>query len=714
MDGVKKAVKSVKKAIKAFEAPARSQELLNWQKKLEVAKAGQDLTLMDKREYLYMGDPRVDRNINSATTPQKSSNNVYNIVYEFIESQVSSQIPMPQVKSKREGFEQQAQMIGDAISNDLKESNIETINDQNERITPLQGFSLVEVCWNPDYQHHLYKGEVELYGRHPKQLVGQPKVYSLQKMDFFFILSDVSHDYVWRRYNKNLDGEQEQYPENTRLYDAGTLANSGITQRSGGEEDQEPLTEIVCWYKDDNGDYGKFVWINDIELENLPRYFYRRINGKIVEEETLTDDVMGQDENGQPIKIASAGEKVPYFVPTRYPVSVRINVPRNFAFGGQSDMDVIRDQQDSIKRVVHKMEEKIVRGGSIIKALEDHSSFDKVTDEIYQIVKGSQAELMAIGTLDLTADISKDLTFVQEMYKFAQSMLGVTNSFQGKPDDTAISGVAKQIQVQQASGRMQSKAFNKYVHYKEIFEIMFQFKLAFYDEPRPYMAQDVNGQDTYGHFDKYQLLQRDKTGQLYYNTDFVFGSDGSAGLPKDPMFLFNQALAFLQAQALDVVQFWSLLESLQFPQASKFKKQWEQKMQQQQQDQGQQQQYETQIQQDQQKIQADAQEMEVLNEMVKLLTEAVKDAQAGDVQATNQIMQQLEQVQEKEHSQGLATQGQQMQAQQQQQGADQQQQTAQNQMQMHQDKMALEHRKLDVAQQQQKQVVKTNGKNSQV
>jgi hypothetical protein len=565
---IKDVIRKVKKAIKAYQAPPRTDELIKWQKRLEVAKAGQNLALMDKREFLYLGDRRVDKNVNASTNPSKMANNIYNIIYEFIESQVSSQIPMPQVKSKREGFEKQAQMIAESITNDLKESKIDEINDQNERITPLQGFSLIEVCWNPDFKHHLYRGEIELYSRHPKQLVTQPKVYNLQKMDYFFILSDVSHEYVLRRYKKNLEGEEEQYPENTRLFDSGLLANNGVTQRSAGDEDEEPMTEIVCWYKDEDGEIGKYTWINDIELENLPKYFYRRIGGKIQTEETLQDDVMGAD--GQ--VIAKAGETVPYFVPTRYPVSIRINVPQNFAFGGQSDLDIIRDQQDSIKRVVHKMEEKLVKGGSIITALDTHTTFT-IDDTINQIIRGSMAELQAIKVENLVANIDQDIEYVREQYRMAQSMLGITNSFQGKEDTTAQSGKAKQIQVQQASGRMQSKAFNKYVHYKEIFEIIFEFKLALYDEVRPYLAEDTNGQDVYGQFDKYQFLQRDKTGKLYYNTDFIFGSDGSLGLPKDPMFMYQQALALFQAQAMDAQALWTILDSLEFPQAAKIKEQ---------------------------------------------------------------------------------------------------------------------------------------------
>lgn len=564
---IKDVIGKVRKSIQQAQRP---KELIKWQERLEAAKSGQNLGLMDQREYMYLGDRRVEKNVNATTNPSKKSNNIWNIIFEFTESQVNKQIPMPTVKSKRPGFERQAQMIADSISNDLKESEIEQIDDKNERITPIQGFSLVEVAWNPNYKHHLYRGEIELIGRHPKQLVTQPKVYNLQKMDYFFILSDVTPDYVRRRYKKDLSGEEEQYPENTRLY--AETDGSGTAQNGQGAEENEPLTEIVVWYKDDDGDICKYVFINDTVLEDLPKFFYRRINGRILETEKLDRDIV--NDNGE--LIARAGEEVPYFVPTRYPVSVRINVPRNFAFGGQSDLDVIRDQQDSIKRVVHKMEEKLVKGGTIIKAQDDHQTFN-ITDEIYQIVRGTASQLAQIGTLDLTADISRDIQFVQEQYRVAQSMLGITNSFQGKEDPTAQSGRAKQIQVQQASGRLQSKQFNKAVHYKEIFEIMFEYKLAFYDEIRPYLAQDDAGGDLYGEFDKYKLLMRDKKGNLYWNTDFLFGTDGAFGLPKDPMFMYEQTLALFQAQAIDVQQLWTILESLQFPKASQIKKQWQER-----------------------------------------------------------------------------------------------------------------------------------------
>lgn len=557
------------------------QALQKWKKKLEVALTDFNTDVMNQREYIYLGTRTVDKNVNTTQAPSKYANTVYNIVFEFIETQVNTQIPQPSVRSMREPYEEQAHMIEDAISDKLKQIDTEYVTDINERITPVQGYSIMELCWNNDYKHHLYTGDMELYSRHPKQFVIQPGIFRTKHMDYCFVLSKVTPDYIERRYGVDLSNQTEEYPEYTELYGVSRV-NSTIIDHT--------LTEICCWYRDDDGDICKFTWINDTPLENLPKYYYRRDEqGNIMEFETLVNDtaigsvqtVMDPTTGAptlQPVTLP-AGTQVPYYIPDCYPFVIRRNVPKNFDFGGQSDLDVIRDHQDSIKKVVTKMEDKIVKAGSVVKSADDHNV--TITDQVYQNIKGNAQQLAVFGVEDLTADISQDIEYTQVIYKQAQSMLGITDSFQGKEDGSAKSGVAKQIQVQQASGRLQSKQFNKNAAYKELFELMFKFMLAFYDEPRPYMSQDKFGNDQYQEFDKYKFLLQDADGQLYYNTDFLFSSDVGSGLPKDPIFMYNQVQSMLQVGAIDKLQYWTILEYLNFPMAKQIKSQIEEEMQQQ-------------------------------------------------------------------------------------------------------------------------------------
>lgn len=539
------------------EETEQQRRLKDWQDKLAAAFDGSNLAVRDEREMLYLGTATVDKNINSSNVSpsrkSKKANNVVNIVLEFIETNVDATIPQPSVRTKIEGYEEQAHMIEDSLTNDITELGITAINDVNERITPIQGYSAILVGWNPDFKHHLYRGELTLESIHPKRIIPQPGVWELQKMDYFFIVSSVTKTFIKKRYGVELQTEGEQFPELNTL-----------DGKSDNKNNSEMVTEIVCWYKNEEGEVSKFVWCDDTILEDLPHFFARRINGKITLNETLGHDVTLA--SGEVLK---AGTEVPYFIPTRYPVVIRENIPLNFSFGGQSDVDVIRDQQDALKKVVSTIEEKILRGSAVVTALENHR-FD-LTNSLYQVIRGSQSELNALGVKNLQADISNDMAFAQHQYKSAQSTLGITNTYQGKSDSTAVSGIAKQIQVQQTSGRLRSKEANKYAAFKELYEIMFEFKLAFYDELRPYVVQGVDGKESYGDFDKYAFLVRDKAGELYYNTDFVFSADAGNGLPRDKMWLFSSSQELLKYGAYNptpaAISFWTQMVQQKYPNA---------------------------------------------------------------------------------------------------------------------------------------------------
>jgi hypothetical protein len=588
----KKVVNKVKDTLdEVAETDAKETKLQRWKKALARSQTEFSVDVMDQREYIYLGSHGVDSNINTAQRPSKLANTVYNIVFEFIETQVNTQIPQPSVKSVREGYEEQAHMIEDSIADKLKQMDTEEVTDVNERITPVQGYSIMELCWNNDYHHHLYTGDMELYSRHPKQFIPQPGVFRLKNMDYFFVLCKVTREYIKRRYKVDLGFQSEQYPENTNLY--------GVSQQGNTSAEEHSLTECTAWYKDEDGDICKYVWINDTELEDLPKYYYRRDpeTGEIMTEEILVQDQpIGSLEidpmSGQEAPmIIPAGTAIPLYIPDSYPFVIRRNVPKNFSLGGQSDLDVIRDHQDTIKKVLTKTEEKVIKAGSVVVMHDEMTT--QITDAVYQSIKGSAQHLALIKTLDLKADISQDVQYLDVIYKQAQSMLGITDSFQGKEDPSAKSGVAKQIQVQQASGRLQSKQFNKNAAFKELFELMFQLMLAFYDEPRPYTAKDEYGNTRYAEFDKYKFLMMDANGEFYYNTDFLFSSDVGSGLPKDPIFMYNQVKEMLAAGAIDQLQYWTILEYLNFPMAKQIKAQIEQK-----------QQMEAQMQREQMKIQA--------------------------------------------------------------------------------------------------------------
>ena len=84
----------------------KPQKLELWQERLAAADRGfsAEIDKMDQRERLYNGDnslrPLVERDVRKDGGAKKTSH-VRNIIFENIESQVSSSIPQPKVTPRR-------------------------------------------------------------------------------------------------------------------------------------------------------------------------------------------------------------------------------------------------------------------------------------------------------------------------------------------------------------------------------------------------------------------------------------------------------------------------------------------------------------------------------------------------------------------------------------------------------------------------------------
>ena len=136
----------------------------------------------------------------------------------------------------------------------------------------------------------------------------------------------------------------------------------------------------------------------------------------------------------------------------------------------------------------------------------DNSIFKKV-------FRANQANQALFGRIDLQVDISRDIAQADRLYDHAKRILGITDSFQGQYDSSAQSGVAKQILVNQAAGRLDSKRQMKNAAYAEIDQIIFQYYLAYADEPRPATYKDAQGRMQNVYFNRYDFIRRDEAGE---------------------------------------------------------------------------------------------------------------------------------------------------------------------------------------------------------
>ncbi len=185
---------------------------------------------------------------------------------------------------------------------------------------------------------------------------------------------------------------------------------------------------------------------------------------------------------------------------------------------------------------------------------------------------GTAADAGLIGVYDLQGNISQDLTYLAQVYEEARQVIGITDSFQGRRDTTATSGKAKEFAAAQSAGRLESKRVMKDAAYAALFEAMFKFKLAYTDEPRPVVSNDIHGNARYDTFNRYDFLEQDAAGEWCWNDQFLFSCDTSAPLASNREAMWQETRMNLQtgafgdpSQLTTLILFWTKMELLHYP-----------------------------------------------------------------------------------------------------------------------------------------------------
>lgn len=560
-----------------------------WRGKLENARIAysKSLTEIKKCQGIYEGTREVNGNPNTGATARDLAINVRNIAYELIESQVDSSIPMPKVTALHEGDEGLALAIEKALVNKVKLLKLSIINDQMERIVPVQGGDFFLVEWDNTKGFHSNYGDVNVVEINPKQVIPQPGVSKIEDMDYIFVQTAQTKKSVKDRYGVDVEDAHEEYKDIR-----GAEGENGL--------DTDIVTVNTVYYKNE-GKIGRFVWCDDYTLEDLEDY-QARITRKCKECGYVTEDkvcpvcgstkfeetpdeiqeikipLMREDGidplTGTPMQIAAEEViEIEYYKPNCFPLIVRKNVSKTDSLLGFSDVKVIEDQQDLIKKVGSKAAEKTLKGGSIVTL--PRGVKVETTDKELKIARLDDPQQKSmIDVLNMQVNIQQDMTMVNKAYEDARSTLGITDAFQGKYDPSAVSGTAKQYSINQAAGRLESKRVMKNDAYAKLYEMMFKFWLAYADDPMPITGNGVNGQQDFAVLDKSDFVKQDKSGEYYWNDEFMFETDPTSTMMANREAMWQQidmklqSGAFGQLGSLETMRlYWSLMEKNHYPNA---------------------------------------------------------------------------------------------------------------------------------------------------
>ena len=543
--------------------------------------------LMDDRERLYKGNRDLKPLVDGDEGKEQKTRHVRNIIFENVETQISSSIPQPKVTPKRQKDEHLANIIEHFLRNELDRLPFEEMNDMAERTVPIQGGVGFLVEWDSS----MGDGDLAVSVIHPKQFGPQPGVYTgVDDMDWFILKQPSTKAAVRRRYGKSVYAEGEAEPE----------------LRGTGSEDHsdEAVTVYIGYERSDTGTINKFTWVNDVVLEALEDYQARHqpvckacgevkpVDGegaegdrcphcggsymdKPQEKETILQ--LGQtqvDEMGNSIAVMKQVE-VPLYKPDCMPIVIQRSVSVFGQLLGNSDVDMIADQQNTTNRLEKKIIDRLLKAGSRVTL---PKSLDMDPDDTKPWYLNDPAEKAMIDVYEFKGNLQYELAFLGQSYEESRQILGITDSFQGRRDPTATSGVAKERSAAQAAGRMESKRVMKNAAYARLFEVMFKFALAYSDVPKEVSFKNHQGKTEYQLFNRYDFLEPDGQGGYIWNDQFLFSCDTSAPLASNREAMWQETRMNLQTGAFGdpkatetLILFWDKMEQLHYPGAASTK-----------------------------------------------------------------------------------------------------------------------------------------------
>ncbi len=108
------------------------------------------------------------------------------------------------------------------------------------------------------------------------------------------------------------------------------------------------------------------------------------------------DGSVQKDNNtGEPIMMPGdlVPTMIPVYKPKGFPLVLRRNITREGRFLGVSDVDIIADQQESVKKFGTKIEEKLLKGGSYAAVV--CAPAEKKTAAFEDVLKAARAALQS-------------------------------------------------------------------------------------------------------------------------------------------------------------------------------------------------------------------------------------------------------------------------------------------------------------------------------
>lgn len=522
-------------------------------------------------------------------------------------------------------------------------------NDEDERTTKIMGGDARLIEWDNTQRTHDTVGANNSLLIHPLQYIPQEGVYHAKLMDYQFVTFEKTKSMIKSQYGKDVEDESvdPQTAEATQANETVTQVICYYRNKKGGIGVISWAGDTILIDDEEYNARGKQVCAVCGETkptgENVCKCGSRKWEKRNLQYEELTEDVVRSDgsvipamslamnEDGTPKlmdieepvydmdaagniypvydqvfddQMVPIGEiprtetvqqtyeeptRLPYYVPKSWPLIIRKNVSKYRDVLGDSDCELIRPLQDKANKISTKMMKKSLNSGSYLSKPKElnfnfgNSDVGDKDNQIIEVTDPSQAAM--IKAIELKFDPTGDMNTINQLYQWAKSLLGINDSSQGKQDPTAQSGRAKEIQVARAMGRQESKIEMKNAFYADCYRVIFEYMLAYADEPREYSSENDEGEEEIITFNRYDFLEQDEYGNWYYNDEFTFSVDAQGNTQENRQYIldtmdndFSGGLYGDPSDPETMLNLWKDRESMNYPNAKRQVARWQRKV----------------------------------------------------------------------------------------------------------------------------------------
>lgn len=513
---------------------------------------------------------------------KRKSRQLRKMIYEFIESKVDNSIPMPSMKPRRRDDLNLVDVTESYLKFEMDRMLTEQENDRSERATYVDGTSWYKICWDSLDSTHERSGDLRVEVLLADQVIPEPGCKNYKLMNYCFEKSNMSTARIYDLYGRFIS-PTESGSNNVEVISYYYINEKGLVGRFMYARASQ---QVISWDEDWQirkvrtcTACGAVIPIAD-HCGNCGGEKFKYTNATV---EILTEDLMQlhnpyeEGESDDPTNNAKAevflqkGSEIPFYQVRQLPFVPRLSVSSLDTIYGVSEVSILLDMQDSVNKILSKVEDKILKSGAVVT--KPHTMKLNDTDESFKVMGVKTAEeAQMVQAKQILADVSQDIAGAQLFYESARASSGVTESFQGKRDTTATSGKAKEISAMQSAGRIESLRVMKSAAFAGVYELMLKYLLAFSDETRKFVKTLPDGRKEEMLWNKYSFLRKDQWGKLYYADDFAFSTDPAATLSNNRVQMWQETLqqftmgTFGNPQDPRTLQlFWQVMDTMQYP-----------------------------------------------------------------------------------------------------------------------------------------------------